>query len=144
MRSAASARCLTILLFVRSPGGVSLTPRAEALLIPVRNGLVTLARALHEPAVFEPGTTPRTFVVSSVDLFTWVGAPAILRVLADDAPEASLTVRPLGADFGHGLETGEIDMGVVPILDDPEPFDRGFQLPGSLRQRALAAKALEV
>ena len=86
-------------LFVRSPGGVSLTPRAEALLIRVRNGLVTLARALHEPAVFEPRTTLRTFVVSSVDLFTWVGAPAILRVLARDAPEAALTVRPLGADL---------------------------------------------
>lgn len=122
-------------LFVRSPGGVSLTPRAEELLVPVRNGLVTLARALHEPAVFEPETTSRTFVVSSVDLFTWVGAPAMLRVLAGDAPAAALTVRPLDADFGRGLETGEIDLGVVPILEDPEPFDRGFQLPGTLRQR---------
>lgn len=122
-------------LFVRSPGGVSLTPRAQGVLVTVRNGLVILARALHEPAVFEPATTSRTFVVSSVDLFTWVGAPRMLRVLAQDAPAAGLTVRPLGADFAHGLETGEIDLGVVPILEDPEPFDRGFQLPGSLRQR---------
>lgn len=122
-------------LFVRSPGGVSLTPRAEGLLTPVRNGLVTLARALHEPAVFEPETTSRTFVVSSVDLFTWVSAPAMLRVLAADAPAAGLTVRPLDGDFARGLETGEIDLGVVPILEDPEPFDRGFQLPGTLRQR---------
>lgn len=123
-------------LFVRSPGGVSLTPRAEALLVPVRNGLVTLARALHEPASFEPATTSRTFVVSSVDLFTWVGAPAMLGVLAADAPSAGLTVRPLGPEFVYGLETGEIDLGVVPLLEDPEPFDRGFQLPGSLRRRA--------
>lgn len=122
-------------LFVRSPGGVSLTPRAEDLLVPVRNGLVTLARALHEPAVFDPQTTSRTFVVSAVDLVTWVAAPRMLRVLAQDAPAAGLTLRPLGSDFAHGLETGEIDLGVVPLLEDAEPFDRGFQLPGSLRQR---------
>ncbi|MGH1345371.1 MAG: LysR family transcriptional regulator [Nannocystales bacterium] len=122
-------------LFVRSPGGVSLTPRAEGLVVPLRNGLVILARALHEPGEFEPKTTSRTFVVSAVDLVTWVGVPEMLRVLAADAPGAALTVRPLGAEFAHGLETGEIDLGVVPLLEDPEPFDRGFQLPGSLRQR---------
>ncbi|MBV1858796.1 MAG: LysR family transcriptional regulator [Nannocystaceae bacterium] len=122
-------------LFVRSPGGVSLTPRAQDLLAPVRNGLITLARALHERAVFDPGTTSRTFVVSSVELVTWVGVPAMLRVLAQDAPRAGLTVRPLDGDFAHGLETGDIDLGIVPLLEDPEPFDRGFQLPGSLRQR---------
>ncbi len=104
-------------LFVRSPGGVSLTPRAEDLLVPVRNGLVTLARALHEPAVFDPQTTSRTFVVSAVDLVTWVAAPRMLRVLAQDAPAAGLTLRPLGSDFAHGLETVSYTHLTLPTSD---------------------------
>ena len=122
-------------LFVRSPTGVTLTPRAEALEVPVRSGLLALSRALHEPAVFDPSTSTRTFVVASVDLFTWVCAPSIVQHLAESAPGVGLIVRNLGAELGEELEAGQVDLGVVPILDDPEPFDRALQLPGSLRQR---------
>ncbi len=114
-------------LFVRSPGGVSLTPRAEDLLVPVRNGLVTLARALHEPAVFDPATTSRTFVMSTVDLVTWVAAPQMLRVLAADAPAAGLTMRPLGADFAHGLSLfiprGQLELPAITTLLDAQLRD---------------------
>lgn len=120
-------------LFVRSPTGVSLTPRAEALVVPVRNGLLTLSRVLSDPAAFEPATSTRTFAIASVDLFTWVGAPGIVQRLAEQAPEVGLTVRPLGSELGPQLETGQVDLGVVPMLDDPEPYDRGLQLAGSLR-----------
>ena len=122
-------------LFVRSPTGVTLTPRAEALVVPVRSGLLALSRALHEPAGFEPATSTRTFVVASVDLFTWVVAPTVVQRLAEAAPGVSLIVRALGQGLGEELEAGQVDLGVVPILEDPEPFDRGLQLPGSLRQR---------
>lgn len=121
-------------LFVRNPKGVSPTPRAEALVVPVRAGLLALSRALHQPVAFDPATSRHTFVVASVDLFTWVGAPAIVQHLAEAAPGVGLIVRNLGVDLVEELESGQVDLGVVPVLEDPEPFDRGLQLTGSLRQ----------
>ncbi len=121
-------------LFVRSPTGVSLTPRAEALVIPVRAGLVALSRVVREPPAFEPATSTRIFTIASVDLFTWVGAPAIVQSLADQAPDVVVAVRNLDVSLGDDLESGQVDLGVVPVLEDPEPFDRGLQLPPSLRQ----------
>ncbi len=121
-------------LFVRSPTGVSLTPRAEALVVPVRSGLLALSRALHEPEGFDPSTSTRTFVLSSVDLVTWVSAPTVVRELASTAPSVGLIVRNLGVGLGEELESGQVDLGVVPVLDDPEPFTRGLLLGGSLRQ----------
>ncbi|MEM6293868.1 MAG: LysR family transcriptional regulator [Myxococcota bacterium] len=121
-------------LFVRSPTGVSMTPRAQALVTPVRAGLVALSRAVHEPVDFDPASSTRTFTIASVDLFTWVGAPAIVGALAERAPDLSVAVRNLDASLGADLESGQVDVGVVPVLEDVEPFDRGFVLPPSLRQ----------
>jgi len=122
-------------LFVRSPTGVSLTPRAEALVVPVRAGLLSLSRVLAEPDAFEPAASTRNFTIATVDLFTWVGAPAMVQALARDAPGVGLVVRNLSVELGDELESGQVDLGVVPVLEDPEPFDRGLQLPGSLRRR---------
>ena len=121
-------------LFVRNPKGVTLTPRAEALVVPVRTGLLALSRALHEPAKFDPSTSSHTFVVASVDLPTMVAAPTLVRHLATEAPGMSVIVRNPGVDLVQELESGQVDLGVVPVLEDPEPFDRGLQLPGNLRQ----------
>lgn len=121
-------------LFVRNPKGVTLTPRAEALVVPVRTGLLALSRALHEPVEFDPKTSTHTFVVASVDLFTWVGAPSIVEHLAETAPGVGVVIRNLGVDLVGELESGEVELGVVPVLEGAEPFDRGFQLSGSLRQ----------
>ncbi len=108
-------------LFVRSPTGVSLTPRAEALVVPVRNGLLTLSRVLSDPAAFEPATSTRTFAIASVDLFTWVGAPGIVQRLAEQAPEVGLTVRPLGSELGPQLETGQVDLlQFMAVVDEIE------------------------
>lgn len=124
-------------LFVRNAKGVSLTPRAEALVVPVRAGLLALSRAMHEPAAFDPATSTRTFVVASVDMFTWVGAPPIMGQLAAVAPGVGLVIRNLGPELVAELESGEVELGVVPVLEDPEPFDRALQLTGSLRQAVV-------
>ncbi|MET0384931.1 MAG: LysR family transcriptional regulator, partial [Polyangiales bacterium] len=43
-------------LLVRGQSGMLLTPRAEALVVPLRSGLVTLGRALSTPQRFDPHT----------------------------------------------------------------------------------------
>src|ERR1700722_15162004 len=50
-------------LFVRTPAGMSPTPRAEQLARPVRRALDELQLAL-EPDVFSPATAERIFVVA--------------------------------------------------------------------------------
>src|ERR1700754_2270672 len=73
-------------LLVRGQGSMVLTPRAQALSLPVRSGLVTLGRALAEPEPFVPSTAQRTFTIATPDLFdVWVG-PALLERTRRDAP----------------------------------------------------------
>ncbi len=50
-------------LFVRTPAGMTPTPRAEQLARPVRRALDELQLAL-EPDVFSPATAERIFVVA--------------------------------------------------------------------------------
>ncbi len=122
-------------LFVRSPKGVSLTPRAEALVLPIRNGLQALARAVSQPGVFDPAASTRDFSIATVPLFSWVGGPAIMAAFDQEAPRAGLNMRPLSGSLFADLETGQVDLGVVPILEDPEPFDRAFAIPGTMRRK---------
>ena len=122
-------------LFVRNPKGVSLTPRAEALVLPVRAGLEALARAVSEPSAFDLAASTREFSLATVPLFSWVAGPVIMGAFDQQAPQAGLNMRPLSGSLFAELETGEIDLGVVPILEDPEPFDRAFVIPGSVRRK---------
>lgn len=123
-------------LLVRGRGGMVLTPRAEALGVAVRGGLTTLARALLDPLEFEPRTARRRFRLASPDLFDALILPPLLALLRRSAPGIDLTVLPLDeAQLSERLETGEIDVGVVPRLELPERRPRS--LDGGLMQVTL-------
>ncbi len=68
-------------LLVRGRGGMVLTPRAEALTVPLRGGLLSLARTLDEPEVFDPAHTSRTFRIVSPDLFDALVLPPVRKVV---------------------------------------------------------------
>src|SRR5215471_4093060 len=55
-------------LFVRAPGGVAPTPRAERLALAVQSALGTLEQALNEPDRFEPGASRKTFRIHMSDI----------------------------------------------------------------------------
>jgi len=103
-------------LLVRGKGGMLLTPRAEELAVPVRSGLVTLGRALAEPGSFDPKTARRTFRVASPDLFDALVLPSLLQRLGASAPGVDLVIGPAEASLEDDLETGEVDVAVVPFL----------------------------
>lgn len=102
-------------LLVRGRGGMELTPRAEALVVPVRSGLLMLGRALGAPAAFEPASARRSFRVACVDLFGALAVPPLLEALRRQAPGVDLAVLPLreGA-LAEDLQTGEVDLAVMP------------------------------
>lgn len=105
-------------LLVRSARGMTLTPRGEALVVPIRAALVAVARALEAPASFEPRTARRAFTLSSPDLFDVLVLPAVLEELQRKAPGIDLNVVPLGVgSLAEKLETGDLDLAVVPRVE---------------------------
>jgi len=124
-------------LLVRGRGGMVLTPRAEALAIPLRSGLVSLARTLAEPQPFEPEHASRTFRVVSPDLFDALVLPTLIQRLAQQAPGVGLAVVPTPKRLADSLETGDVDLAIHPVLLDPHPFDLGTQVDAELQSRTL-------
>ena len=124
-------------LLVRGRGGMVLTPRAEALAVPLRSGLVSLARTLAEPAAFEPEHASRTFRIVSPDLFDALFLPALLKRLGHEAPSVDLAVVPTPKRLSDSLETGDVDLAIYPVLLDPQPFDLGTQVDAELQSRTL-------
>lgn len=124
-------------LLVRGRGGMVLTPRAEALAVPLRSGLVSLARTLAEPPAFEPERASRTFRIVSPDLFDALVLPTLLRRLGREAPSVDLAVVPMSKRLSDSLETGEVDLAIYPVLLDPQPFELDTQVDAELQRRTL-------
>jgi len=124
-------------LLVRGRGGMVLTPRAEALAVPLRSGLVSLARTLAEPPAFEPERASRTFRIVSPDLFDALVLPTLLRRLGREAPSVDLAVVPMPKRLSDSLETGDVDLAIYPVLLDPQPFELDTQVDAELQSRTL-------
>jgi len=124
-------------LLVRGRGGMVLTPRAEALAVPLRSGLVSLARTLAEPQPFEPEHASRTFRIVSPDLFDALVLPTLLQRIGQQAPSVDLAIVPTPTRLSDSLETGDVDLAIYPVLLDPHPFDLGAQVDPELQSRTL-------
>jgi DNA-binding transcriptional LysR family regulator len=119
-------------LLVRGQAGMLLTPRAEALRVPLRSGLITLGRALSRPEVFEPESARRAFRLASPDLFDVLVLPRLLERMRQEAPGVDLViVSTEGRRLADSLETGEVDVAIAPRIDGPDstiPALRGSSL----------------
>ena len=106
-------------LLVRGRGGMVFTPRAESLVVPVRSGLVTFARALARSSGFEPQSARRAFCIASPDLFDVLALPTLLERIRDEAPGVDIAiVPPTRQRLADQLETGEIDVAIVPQIKE--------------------------
>ena len=102
-------------LLVRGSGGMVLTPRAEALVVPLRSALVTLGRALSEPSRFDPGSARRAVRIATPDLFDVLVLPPLLERIRSEAPGIDVTIVPVDQPrLAERLETGEVDAAIVP------------------------------
>lgn len=103
-------------LLVRAGANMVLTPRAQAMQVPIRAALHALARAVRAHPDFDAATERRLFRVASPDLFDWLVVPTLLATLERDAPGLSLSTRPMvGERLPRQLQSGEIDLAIVPI-----------------------------
>jgi len=106
-------------LFVRAPGGVRPTARAQHFARFVGAALRTLDVALQESDRFDPATSERRFTVHMSDLATGEFLPLLMAALHRDAPGLRLEVLQLAPEaIAPALDDGRLDLafGFLPQL----------------------------
>jgi DNA-binding transcriptional LysR family regulator len=106
-------------LFVRTSSGVRPTPRADALIGPVREVLELLRGLAGQGAAFDPRAVERNFRVAMTDASHITLLPKVLARVRAEAPRVGLEVAPISAATGRALESGEVDLalGLIPGLE---------------------------
>src|ERR1700680_3073427 len=140
-------------LFIRTPGGMKPTPRAEQLALPVRNALNEMQLAL-EPETFIPAEADRRFAVAVNNYAAVVLAPPLVAAVSAAAPSVHLDLRPSGTlDLVGLLDRGDVDLALggtdspgerfatAPLLEDPFVMVMRRGHPASQRKLSAAAFA---
>jgi DNA-binding transcriptional LysR family regulator len=110
-------------LFVRTPAGMTPTPRAEQLALPVRRALDQLQLAL-EPETFSPATAERRFVVAVNNYAAVVLAAPLVAKCRELAPGVQLALRPsLSLNVAELLERAELDLAISAANSPADRFD---------------------
>jgi DNA-binding transcriptional LysR family regulator len=117
-------------LFIRTPKGMTPTPRAEQLAEPVRNALNEMQLAL-EPLAFDPATSDRTFIIGLNNLAAVVLAPPLCAAVCGAFPGVRLDMRPSGTlDIAGCLDRGDLDLAIGGLESPGERFASQLLLEG--------------
>jgi DNA-binding transcriptional LysR family regulator len=128
--SAALARLRKLLgdpLFVKVGSEMRPTPRAEALIEPVRRVLTAVKEEILPRGDFDPRTTTRTFTVLTPDIGEVNLVPKLYVQLVKEAPGASLKAMSMPRNAAsEALETGTVDLalGYYPDLQKANFFQQ--------------------
>lgn len=121
-------------LLVRVGREMELTPKARALIEPVRAALLNVEKALETQATFDAATAERTFRLAMSDYCVMIYLPHVMRLLAQEAPQVRVVVENvLGPSFNR-LEGGDIDLLIT--HGDRRNFGRSWS------ERNLSSKDL--
>src|SRR5690606_17247455 len=98
-------------LFVRAPGGVRPTPRAERLAISVRNALEILGQALADAEEFDPTHSQRVFRLQMMsDMGDERYLPKIMAEIEQRAPGVRVeVVNLLQSDLSQAFDNALVD-----------------------------------
>jgi DNA-binding transcriptional LysR family regulator len=111
-------------LFVRTPRGLSPTPRALQLDAPVRRTLEQIGDLFQLGVPFDPSSAAMTFALATTDYGSIVVLPRLLQRLKTVAPGVSLNVRALRAlDLQAAFQRGDLDLAVTWRLE-PSAFEQ--------------------
>jgi LysR family transcriptional regulator, mexEF-oprN operon transcriptional activator len=100
-------------LLTRGPEGMRPTPRALALLDPVRVTLSQIQAAVLQREAFDPATAERTFRVGLADSIEVAIVPSLMARLRREAPRVALRLRPLNRlTILDALDIGTLDLGI--------------------------------
>jgi DNA-binding transcriptional LysR family regulator len=108
-------------LFIRSRGQLVLTPRADALVDPVREILAAVTGVLT-PDTFDPATSTRVFRIGASEYAMSTVVPSLVRALRSLASATSLEVIAVGERTLAQLESGELDCAFWGAKPPDSPF----------------------
>jgi DNA-binding transcriptional LysR family regulator len=105
-------------LFVRTPGGMTPTPQADALIGPCREILESLRRFAAWEISFDPATAKRRFRICMTDASHITLLPRMLAHVRAQAPGIRLEAARIDGNTERALESGEADLAIghVPWL----------------------------
>jgi DNA-binding transcriptional LysR family regulator len=105
-------------LFVRTPSGMTPTPRADALIGPCREILESMRRFAAAELGFDPATAQRRFRICMTDASHITLLPRLLAHVRAQAPRVRLEAARIDGNTERSLEAGEADLaiGYVPWL----------------------------
>ncbi len=106
-------------LFVRTPTGMQPTPRADALIGPVREALASLQRLAASEEPFDPARAERSFRICMTDASHITLLPKLLAHLRALAPGVQVAAARIDEHTAEALQSGEADLalGLVPWLE---------------------------
>jgi len=110
-------------LFVRGPGGLTPTARAEAL-APRLRLLLDDASDVLEPLTFDPATASRQFVLGMADLAEPWLMPRLIAAVGRSAPSIDLVSFSEARPLEDGLEPGRFDLVMVPSISESAALRR--------------------
>lgn len=100
-------------LFVRGPGGMTPTPRAAELAMPISEILERLRQTLSG-SIFDPATAQATYTLSTTDYVAFVLLPGIMERLRREAPGIRIAARIFGGnDPYEQLKSGQADLSIA-------------------------------
>lgn len=109
-------------LFIRTPAGMSPTPRAEQLALPVRKALNELQLAV-EGDTFDHSTADRRFTIAVNNYAAVVAVGPILAAVRAQAPAVRLSFVPSGTlNLADRLDRGELDLALSGQVIDGARF----------------------
>ncbi|MHC5264326.1 LysR family transcriptional regulator [Streptomyces sp. UC4497] len=115
--STALARLRKVLgdpLLVKHGRHMELTPRAEALVEPVRSVLATIEQTIVRPPEFDPARDNRAFSVTASDYIGVTLIRPLLAVIAGLAPHLRINMGPIHDRYVTALQRDEMDLAVLP------------------------------
>lgn len=108
-------------LLIRRGRSMVLTPRAEVMLVPLSDALLSVERAVQLGMGFDAATSTRIFRVALPDLSVTSMLSPLLRLVAEQAPGVRLQVEPLSISrLSEKLGSGSIDLALAVHLSDAE------------------------
>ena len=110
-------------LFIRAPGGVQPSPKADRLADAVRSALATIEQAFNETGMFAPLESRKTFRLHMSDIGESRFLPVLMTGLREQAPGVRIDTSALAADgITEALDSGRIDfaVGFLPTVKETE------------------------
>jgi DNA-binding transcriptional LysR family regulator len=100
-------------LLIRSAAGMQPTPRALALIEPVRQALARIEAIMAPPPAFDPATADRAFAIGLPDSTEVLLIPELMAHLRAVAPGVRLLLRSVDrVRILQDLDAGRVDLGI--------------------------------